>query len=87
MSNERLSQDQSKTETDIIKGQLSQRGLANITSVMPHIPKTILDAGYIPDEDFVIDLSIAENWLVHDEVLEIHKTAMEMLRVQVSYPL
>ena len=56
--------------------QLSKRGDANVTNILPRIPKTILEAGWVPNEDFTIDLSMAENWLIHDEVLEIQKTVV-----------
>ena len=54
--------------------QLSRRGDANVSNIMPRIPKTVLEAGWAPNEDSVIDLSMAENWLIRDEILEIQKT-------------
>lgn len=54
--------------------QLSKRGNANVSNILPRIPRTILEAGWVPNEDSVIDLSIAENWLIRDEILDIQKT-------------
>ena len=66
--------------------QLSKRGNANVSNIMPHIPKTILEAGWVPNEDSVIDLSIAENWLIRDEILDIQKTCnAEYLNREVGY--
>ena len=56
--------------------QLSKRGDANVSNIMPRIPRTILEAGWVPNEDSIIDLSIAENWLIRDEILEIQKTVV-----------
>ena len=56
--------------------QLSKRGDANVSNIMPRIPTTILQAGWVPHEDSIIDLSMAENWLIRDEILEIQKTAI-----------
>ena len=56
--------------------QLSKRGDANVSNIMPRIPRTILEAGWAPHEDSIIDLSIAENWLIRDEILEIQKTVV-----------
>ena len=55
--------------------QLSKRGNTNVSNILPRIPRTILQAGWVPNEDSVIDLSIAENWLIRDEILDIQKTA------------
>lgn len=54
-------------------GKLSQRGSANVSNIMPRIPKAILESGWIPNEGSIIDMSMAENWLIRDEVLEIQK--------------
>jgi hypothetical protein len=54
--------------------QLSKRGGANVENIMPMIPPAILSAGWDPSSDSVIDLSMAENWLIRDEILEIQKT-------------
>lgn len=59
-----------------MKSYLSERGHANVSHVMPIIPKTILEAGWIPNEDFVIDLSMAENWMIRDEILEIERAVV-----------
>ncbi|THV45507.1 hypothetical protein BGAL_0480g00040 [Botrytis galanthina] len=53
---------------------LSKRGSANVSNIMPRIPKAILESGWIPNEDSIIDMSMAENWLIRDEILEIQKT-------------
>ncbi|KAL8782712.1 MAG: hypothetical protein Q9195_009582, partial [Heterodermia aff. obscurata] len=53
--------------------ELSKRGKANVSNIMPHIPRTMREAGWIPNENSIIDLSVAENWLIRDEILEIHK--------------
>lgn len=60
---------------------LSQRGRANIEGIMARIPKTIL-AGTKSTKstnslDDSIDLSMAENWLIRDEVLAICKAAIK----------
>lgn len=60
---------------------LSQRGRANIEGIMARIPKTIL-AGTKSTESTnrlsdSIDLSMAENWLVRNEVLAICKAAIK----------
>ena len=69
----------------MMQGQLSQRGIANVTTIMPRIPKTILDAGNIPDEDSIIDLSVAENWMIRDQVLEIERAVVkDHLNAEVS---
>ena len=56
--------------------KLSKRGDANVSNIMPRIPTTILEAGWVLNEDSIIDLSIAENWLIRDEILEIQKTVV-----------
>ncbi|KAF2235968.1 PLP-dependent transferase [Viridothelium virens] len=61
----------------ISKGRLSDRGRDNVDSVIPRIPKTILEAGSTPDEDGIIDMSVAENWLIRDEILEIEREVVE----------
>ena len=60
-------------EHGIASGRLSQRGIANVTTVMPRVPNAILDTGNIPNEDSTIDLSVAENWLIRNEILQIEK--------------
>jgi len=56
--------------------QLSKRGNINVSNIMPHIPQAILEAGWIPNEDSVIDLSMAENHMIRDEVLQIEKAVV-----------
>ena len=56
--------------------QLSRRGDANVSNAMPRIPRTVLEAGWVPNEDSLIDLSMAENWLIREEILEIQKTVV-----------
>ncbi|KAH8600047.1 pyridoxal phosphate-dependent transferase [Bisporella sp. PMI_857] len=41
--------------------QLSYRGNANVSKIMPKIPQRILSAGWVLDSDSAIDLSMAEN--------------------------
>ena len=74
-------------EPGIVKIQLSQRGLTNVTTVMQGVPKTILEAGYVTDEDAIVDLSVTENWLICDEILEIQKGigTKELLHAEVSH--
>lgn len=57
--------------------QLSRRGNSNVSNILPRIPRTILEAGWVPNEDAIIDLSIAENWLIRDEILDIQKTVVK----------
>ena len=56
--------------------QLSKRGDANVSNIMPRIPRTILEAGWVANERPIIDLSIAENWLIRNEILEIQKNVV-----------
>ena len=66
-------------------GQLSKRGNANVSNIMPRIPPAILQAGWLPNEGNVIDLSMAENWLIRDEILDIQKNvASHVLESHVS---
>ena len=55
------------------QGYLSERGMMSVTSVVPRIPKTVLEAGDTLDEGNVVDISVAENWLVRDDILNIVK--------------
>ncbi len=64
--------------------QLFKRGAANVSDILPKISRTILEVGGVPDEDFMIDLSIAENWLIRDEILEIQKTIVLSHEVDAS---
>ena len=59
------------------KAQLSTRGIRNVTSVIPKIPKTLLEAGEAGDEGDLVDLSVAENWLIRDEILAIERDVVE----------
>lgn len=60
---------------------LSQRGRSNITAIMARIPKAILagtkSTKSITSNDGSIDLSMAENWLIRHEVLDICKAAIK----------
>ena len=56
---------------------LSQRGRSNILEVMSKIPKSLLgDSKSRWSETDPIDLSVAENWLIRNEVLEICKSVI-----------
>lgn len=73
-------------EANIPKGRLSDRGMSNVTTVIPRIPKTILEAGNTHDEEEIIDMSVAENWLIRDEILKIEKEVVEKkLRSEVRF--
>lgn len=67
---------------------LSKRGDANVSNILPRIPRTILEAGWVSNEDSIIDLSIAENWLIRDEILEIQKKVVTdyFNREHLSFP-
>jgi len=54
--------------------QLSQRGNANVSAIMPRVPKSFLTAELSTGD--IIDLSLAEDWLVRDEILKIGKSCM-----------
>ena len=70
---------------------LSIRGRSNITTIMSQVPKAMLeDDGSSPlpssSDDEPIDLSIAENWLIRDEILDICRAAIEKdLSARVSF--
>ena len=64
-------------EQEIIKGRLSQRGVANVTSFIKRMPKNIMDAGNTADESVIVDLSVAENWLIRDEILQIQRRVVQ----------
>lgn len=53
---------------------LSNRGQLNVDRIMPNVPKSMLEPP--EEEDDCIDLSLAENWLIRNEVLEIYKEAI-----------
>ena len=36
-----------------------------------------MDAGNTADESVIVDLSVAENWLIRDEILEIHQRVVQ----------
>lgn len=55
--------------------QLSNRGRSNITEIMNRIPAAILEG--INSNDDSINLSMAENWLVRQEVLDICKASIQ----------
>ncbi|KAL9066441.1 MAG: hypothetical protein Q9161_007580 [Pseudevernia consocians] len=60
---------------------LSRRGHSNVTKTMAQLPKAMLKS--VDDDTDVegshepIDLSVAENWLIREEVLGIGKLAIE----------
>lgn len=57
--------------------QLSARGRSNVMEIMSRVPKNLLqDDENISDGNDQINLSMAENWLVRNEVLEICKNAI-----------
>lgn len=73
-------------ETNITKGGLSSRGMKNVNTVIPLMPKTVLEAGDTPNEGDIVDMSVAENWLIRKEVLEIEKEVAEkQLQSEVRY--
>ena len=73
-------------EANIPNGRLSDRGMDNVATVIPRIPKTILEAGNTPDEEDIVDMSVAENWLIRDEILKIEKEVVEKkVRSEVSF--
>jgi hypothetical protein len=59
----------------------SSRGRSNLTNIMQKIPKAILegtkDTNLLSTKNNLIDLSMAENWLIRPEVLEICKSAIQ----------
>ncbi len=56
---------------------LSQRGRSNIVEIMSKVPKSLLeDSKSKSSETDRIDLSVAENWLIRNEVLEICKSVI-----------
>ena len=56
---------------------LSERGRSNISEIMSRVPQKLLgDSKSKSDKSSVIDLSMAENWLIRNEVLEICKFAI-----------
>jgi hypothetical protein len=61
---------------------LSSRGLSNLTNIMQKVPKSILDGTkdthLLSTKNSLIDLSMAENWLIRPEVLEICKSAIQL---------
>jgi hypothetical protein len=61
--------------------QLSHRGEVNITQIMARIPKAMLDGTKnvkcTNSIDDTIDLSMAENWLLRPEVLQLCKEAVQ----------
>ena len=74
-------------EQQIIEGRLSQRGVGNVANLIKRMPKTILDAGNTADESSIIDLSVAENWLIRNGILEIQRSVVQdSLQAQVSRP-
>jgi hypothetical protein len=68
-------------EIGIPSKALSSRGEINLKTVMEKIPKAILDGSknskLFDDQVGVIDLSMAENWLIRLEVLNICKEAIQ----------
>jgi len=60
---------------------LSHRGRFNVVNTMSQLPKAMLEdkgGNTVPEEEFdAIDLSMAENWVIRQEVLQICKPAIE----------
>ena len=57
---------------------LSDRGRSNITQIMSRVPKKLLgDSESKLNGSSTIDLSMAENWLIRNEVLEICRFAID----------
>ena len=57
---------------------LSERGRSKITQIMSRVPKKLLgDSESKLNGSSIIDLSMAENWLIRNEVLEICKFAID----------
>ena len=57
---------------------LSERGTLNLTAIMSQVPKAILEGSKCSIVDGRgIDLSMAENWLIRNEVLDISKAAIQ----------
>ena len=64
--------------TDGAQPKLSKRGQINIDEIMARVPKSILEEKpQAPTEAGPIDLSVAENWLIRDEILEICKPGIQ----------
>lgn len=58
-------------------GSLSGRGRSNITEIMSQVPKKLLqDSETTADNNDCLDMSMAENWLIREEVLDECKLAM-----------
>lgn len=61
----------------------SDRGALNLMEIMAKVPESLLKPSSNPDE---INLSIAENWVIRYEVLDILKSSLEnSLRAQVRW--
>ena len=67
---------------------LSRRGTINMNVIMPQIPTSVIENAKRGDQDnTIINLSMAENWLIRPELIEICKIAMEkQLAPDVSSP-
>ena len=57
---------------------LSERGRSNIIEIMSRVPKKLLGGTESKsNRSSIIDLSMAENWLIRNEVLEVCRFAID----------
>ena len=56
-------------------GNLSERGWANVSAVMPKIESAVEERS--GRESQTIDLATAENWLIREEIIELCKESID----------
>ena len=67
---------------------LSKRGGSNVAILMPHVPPSLLvDKAPVPSPDDPIDLAMAENLSIREELLAFYKDTLQNQTIpEVSSP-